>query len=370
MLVTEIIRSNLHEIKSLREELSLNAELSYKEFKTQKILLDFLNKLELKTSVLYNTGVSALLNEGDECIALRADMDALPVNGVSHACGHDYHMAVLVGSALVLKELGYKNCVKFIFQPAEEDEGGALPMIKEGVLQNPKVIEIIGLHVWPELKVGTISAGIGGSMASVDDFHVTFKGVGGHAAMPEAFINSIYPAIEFIENIKTHNEDSLVSVACINSGSAPNVISPEAIVKGTVRTFNAPLREALKEKIIHTAKVVAEKHGCEVEIYYSWQYPPLINDEKLTKEFIESSKEILGNENVLPLIRTFAAEDFSFFAEKVPAVHFRLGIADDKKGLAPLHSKFFSVNDEALFYGIYVITNFLIKRRNKGTVTL
>jgi len=135
MQVSEIIKNKLPEIEKLRKELSLNAELSNKEFKTQKILLDFLNGLELKTSVLYNTGVTALLNEDSECFALRADMDALPVNGVSHVCGHDYHMAVLLGTALVLKELGYKKCVKFIFQPAEEDEGGALPMIREGVLK-------------------------------------------------------------------------------------------------------------------------------------------------------------------------------------------------------------------------------------------
>ncbi|MBC8060868.1 MAG: amidohydrolase [Clostridiaceae bacterium] len=363
MLVSEIIKCKLPEIISLREKLSLNAELSFKEFKTQKILLDFLNKSGLKTSVLYNTGVSALLNNGEECIALRADMDALPVNGVSHVCGHDYHMAIIIGTALVLKELGYENCVKFIFQPAEEDEGGALPMIKEGVLENPKVTEIIGLHVWPGLKVGKISVGPGSSMASVDDFHITFKGIGGHAAMPEAFINPIYPAIEFIENIKTHNEDSLVSVACINSGNTSNVVSSEAIVKGTVRTFNVKLRENLKEKIINSANTVAKNHGCEAEIYYSWQYPPLINDKKLTEEFIQSSKIILGNENVLPLVRTFAAEDFSFFAEKVPALHFRLGIADDNKGLAPLHSTFFNVNDDAVFYGIYVIVNFLINKR-------
>ena len=369
MSVAEIIKNKLPEIISLREKLSLNAELSCKEFKTQKILLDFMSELQLKTSALYNTGVCALLNpdesEGEQCIALRADMDALPVNGVSHACGHDYHMAIIAGTALVLRELGYKSCVKFIFQPAEEDEGGALPMIKEGVLENPKVIEIIGLHVWPELKVGKISVGAGASMASVDDFHVTFKGIGGHAAMPEAFINPIYPAIEFIENIKTHNEDSLISVACINSGSVPNVISQEAIVKGTVRTFKAKLRKILKEKIIHFASRTAKKHGCEVEIYYNSQYPPLINDEKLTEEFIESSKSILGKENVLQLIRTFAAEDFSFFAENVPATHFRLGIADDEKGLSPLHSPLFNVNDDALFYGIYVITNFIINRTKK-----
>jgi len=362
MLISELIRSKLAEIKKLREILSLNAEISYKEFNTQKILLDFLNDLGLETSVIYNTGVSAVLNKGEDCIALRADMDALPVNGVSHVCGHDYHMAVLLGIALVLKELGYKKCVKFIFQPAEEDEGGALPMIEEGVLENPRVTEIIGLHVWPKLEVGKISVSMGSSMASVDDFHVTFKGVGGHAAMPEAFINPIYPAIEFIENIKIQNEDSLVSIACINSGSVPNIIFPEAIVKGTVRTFDVKLRGTLKEKIISSANIVAKKYGCQVDIYYSWQYPPLINDKMLAKEFIDKAKIILGDENVPPLIRTFAAEDFSFFAEKVPAVHFRLGIADEEKGLAPLHSPFFSVNDEALFYGIYVITNFLMNR--------
>ncbi len=360
MTLIEIIETKMPEIKKLRNELSQNAELSFKEYNTQKIILNFLGQLDLKTSVLFDTGVSALLNQDNECIALRADMDALPVNDVSHACGHDYHMAVLLGTALVLKELGCKKCIKFIFQPGEEDEGGAFHMIEEGVLENPKVKEIIGFHVWPGLEVGKISISKGPSMASVDDFHIKFKGIGGHAAIPSEFKNPIYPAVDFIQKIKTEAENHIITVACINSGSAPNVVSPEAIVKGTVRTFDAGLRKELRKKIVSLSESIAAAYGCEAKVYYSWQFPPLINDENVTEKFIHESKIILGSDNVIPLIKTFAAEDFSFFAEKIPAVHFRLGIAEKEKGLAPLHSPSFSASDQSLFYGIYIITNYIL----------
>ncbi|MCM8711401.1 M20 family metallopeptidase [Clostridium sp. SYSU_GA19001] len=372
MDLKKIIKDKLPLISEAREKLHNNAELSYKEYNTQKILLDFLKNIKINAETMLETGVTATLNEEESCIAVRADMDALPVNGVSHACGHDYHMAVALGTALVLKEIGFKKCVKFIFQPAEEAEGGALPMIKKGVLKNPEVKYMIGFHVWPKIPVGKIEVSSGASMGSVDDFNITFKGIGGHAAMPHICKNPIFPAIDLIQSMtmKSRIENNplnphVITFSAINAGTANNVIPGEAKVLGTVRTFDNALRKSIEQDIRNSAELAAGKYGCEAIINYSFQYPPVISDIALTELFINASKKILGSENVLPLEKTFAAEDFAFFAEKVPSVHFRLGISDGIKGEHPLHSPYFDVSEDALYYGIYVTANFILSLEDK-----
>lgn len=367
MDIRELIEENIDIIKDLRKKLNINAELSFKEYKTQGIILDFLKELGIDTKVLAGTGVSATLNFADSCIAVRADMDALPVNGVSHACGHDYHMAIVLGTALILKKLGYQKAVKFIFQPAEETEGGALPMIKEGVLLNPLVKYMIGFHVWPNVKVGTIEVAGGASMASVDNFYARFIGKGGHAATPHLCKNPIYPAIEFIQsmNIQGRIENNpldahVVTFASVQCGNAANVIAEKCEVSGTVRTFNNELRNKIHEDILKNSNLCAEKYGCKVELKYEFEYPPLVSDESLTNKFIDITKALIGSDKVLPLEKTFAAEDFAYFAEKVPAVHFRLGIEDKDKGIHPLHSPNFDASEEAILNGIYIITNFIL----------
>jgi hippurate hydrolase len=363
----KVIEENLEEIKELRRNLNQNAELAFTEYKTQSIILNFLKDLNMDAQVFAKTGVLSVLNNGDECFAVRADMDALPVNGISHVCGHDYHMSIALGAALVLKKLGCGKCVKFIFQPAEEGVGGALPMIEEGILENPSVKNMLGFHVWPNVKVGTIEVSPGPSMASVDDFHIIFKGKGGHAAMPDLCKNPIYPAIDLIEsmNIKSRIENNplnphVITFSSIQCGNVPNVISDECRVLGTVRTFDNTLRNKLYEDILRTSSLCAEKFECRAEVEYKFQYPPVISDKSLAENFIKVTKSLLGNENVKPLEKTFAAEDFAFFAEKVPSVHFRLGIADGDNGSYPLHSPNFSASEESLFYGIYVIANYIL----------
>ncbi|WP_163193913.1 M20 metallopeptidase family protein [Clostridium thermarum] len=368
MNLKELIKANLEPIKKIRETLHNNAELSHEEFKTQKIILDFLKDLDIPAEIYAVTGVAGILNSGEDCLAIRADMDALPVNGVSHACGHDYHMAIVLGTAYMLKKLGCDKCVKFIFQPAEETDGGALPMIKEGVLENPKVTELLGFHVWPGVKVGTIELTGGPSMASVDEFMVTFKGVGGHAAMPHLCKNPMYPAMDMIQsmNIKSRIENNpleshVVTFSSIQAGTAANVIPEQCTVKGTVRTFNNELRNKLYEDIKNTASLSAEKFGCTVELDYKFEYPPLISDTTLTEKFAGITADLMGKDKVLPLTKTFAGEDFGFFAEKVPSVHFRLGIEDGDKGVHPLHSPYFSVSEECIFHGIHILTNYILK---------
>jgi hippurate hydrolase len=362
-----VIEENIEEIKKLWKTLNQNAELAFTEYKTQSIILTFLKDLNMDVQIFAKTGVAAVLNHGEDCIAVRADMDALPVNGISHACGHDYHMAVVLGAALVLKKIGFTKCVKFIFQPAEEGVGGALPMIKEGVLENPRVKNMLGFHVWPNTKVGTIEVSPGPSMASVDDFHITFKGNGGHAAMPDLCRNPIYPAIDLIEsmNIKSGIENNplnshVVTFSSIQCGNVPNVISDECRILGTVRTFDNTLRNKLYEDLLKSSSLCAEKFGCTAEVEYKFQYPPVISDNELAQDFISVTKSLIGAGNVNPLEKTFAAEDFSFFAEKVPSVHFRLGISDGEKGMYPLHSPNFNASEKSIFYGIYVITNYIL----------
>lgn len=367
MDLNQIIHSKLDVIKDVRKTLHENAEIGFNEYKTKKIVEDFIHNLNVKTQTVAKTGVVAILNEGVECVAIRADMDALPVNGVSHVCGHDYHMAVALGVCQALKDINYKKCIKFIFQPAEEGAGGAIPMINEGVMENPLVKNVIGFHVWPEVKVGTIEVAPGPSMGSIDDFTFTFKGKGGHAAMPHKCINPIYPAIDFIDTITIksrieHDPQSphILTISSIQSGKVCNVIEDKAKVLGTVRTFNNKQRITLQEEIVKTAKLCAEKYSCEVDTPYNSLYPPLQNDKDFTEKFINITKKLIGKDNVLPLEKTFASEDFAFFAEKVPSVHFRLGIDDGVKGTHPLHSPNFDANEDALFYGIYVIVNFIL----------
>jgi amidohydrolase len=367
MNLKDTILEMLPSIKAVRQELHKNAELAFQEYKTRSIILNFLKPLELDIRHIAKTGIAATMNNTDKCIALRVDMDALPINGVSHLCGHDYHMAIALGTAQTLKNIGFDGCIKFIFQPAEEADGGALPMIDDGVLHNPTVEYIIGFHVWPEVEVGKIEVSPGASMASVDDFHITFKGKGGHAALPHKCINPIYPSIEFINTINTksrieHNplEPHLVTISAINSGTVPNVIENTSKVLGTVRTFDNRVRKLLQRDIVKCAELSAEKYNCTVDIDYQLQYPPLISKPELTERFIDCTKNLIGDDNVLPLKKTFAAEDFSFFAEKVSSVHFRLGICDGEKGTHALHNPAFDASDDALFYGIYIITNFIL----------
>lgn len=367
MELKKVIEENFDEIKQLRRILNQNAELAFTEYKTQSIILNFLRDLGLDAEVFAKTGVAAVLNHGEECIGLRADMDALPVNGVSHVCGHDFHMAITLGTALVLKKIGCRKCIKFIFQPAEECEGGAQPMIEEGVLQNPEVKSMLGFHVWPNVKVGTIEITPGPSMASVDDFHITFKGKGGHAATPHLCKNPIYPAIDLIEtmNIKSRTENNplnthVITFSSIQCGNMPNIISDECRVKGTVRTFDNTLRNKIYEDILKTTSLCSEKFGCTAEVNYRFQYPPVISDKAMAEDFIIVTKALIGDENVKPFEKTFASEDFSFFAERVPAVHFMLGITDEENGNYPLHSPNFSASEDAIFHGIHILANYIL----------
>lgn len=367
MDIKGILDRKIDTIKVIRERLHDNAETANREFKTQKIIMNFLKETGVEYKPSDKTGVVGVLNSGRECIGIRADMDALPINGAYHACGHDYHMAVVLGCAAVLKEAGFDKCVKFIFQPAEEIVGGALPMIDEGVLKNPDVKYMIGFHVWPGLPAGKVEVKAGASMASVDDFYVKFTGRGGHAAMPQLCKNPIYPAVDFIQSMTDKSrieydplDSHIITFSTINGGVAPNIIADEVQVSGTVRTFSDSVRHTIYDDIQNVSALCAQKFGCASKVNYISGYPPLINDDSLAGRFVEFAEKLLGKENVLPLKETFVAEDFAYFAENVPSIHFRLGISDGIRGMHPLHSSGFDASDDSLWWGVYICVKFIM----------
>ncbi|WAM34533.1 M20 family metallopeptidase [Caldicellulosiruptor morganii] len=366
--IAEAIQKNLKMFENIQRQLHNIAELSFEEYKTQEFIIKTLTEWGIENYPVARTGVIGLLNRSEECIAIRADMDAILVDGKpKHACGHDFHMAIVLGVAKTLVDIGYKKCVKFIFQPAEEGPGGAKKVIEEGGLKNPDVKKMIGFHVWPNLDVGMIEVSNGAIMASVDDFEIEFIGKGGHAAMPELTRNPIYPAIDFIQSMNNFlnayskkTSPFHVSFSSILSGETYNVIANTCKIKGTVRTFDDEIQKFVYTNLQKLAKFSAEKFNCDVNINYYFQYPLLINNSQVAEEFSNLSKRLLGSKNVLNAQISFTAEDFAFYCKEVPSFYFRLGIKENGKGENPLHSPFFDASEKSIFYGIYLIVNYLL----------
>lgn len=366
--VENIISKNLSSIINIRKDLHKLAELSFEEFKTQRYIKEYLLNLGIETFEIAKTGVIGILNLSDECIGIRADMDAILVDGKpQHACGHDYHMAIVLGVAKTLVDIGYKKCVKFIFQPAEEGPGGAKKIIEEGGLKNPDVKKLIGFHVWPNLEVGKIEVCRGPIMASVDDFEIEFIGQGGHAAMPELTKNPIYPAIDFITSANNFFSAYAkkitpfhISFSSINSGQTFNVVANTCKVLGTVRTFDKDIQDFIYKNLKRLAEASCEKYSTQLDFKYYFQYPPLINNPLVAEEFIQATSQILEHEHIRTAEKSFTAEDFSFYCNHVPSLYFRLGIKEDKKGINPLHSSQFNASDKCIYFGIWTIVNFLL----------
>ncbi|MBU5314858.1 amidohydrolase [Clostridium bornimense] len=353
----------------IRKELNKNAELSFNEFKTQKILSRILSEYNIDHKFIGGTGIVATIGDisnDSKVIAVRADMDALPVNGASHLCGHDYHMTVALGTALLLKETNFQHPVKFLFQPGEECGGGAVKLIEEGALKGPDVDTIIGFHVWPNVPVGSIEITAEASMASVDDFFIDFKGVGGHAATPERCINPIYASIDFIEKIEKFKKSLqgkyVLTIGGIGGGERANIISENSRVFGTFRTFDNEIRNKIKNFIETTISEVSKIHNVDGKITYDYPYPPLIPNKIATEKFKNFAIKLLGEDKVSHAIPTYAAEDFSYFCDEslgVKGVHFRLGIEEDTKGTYPLHSPNFSASDKCIKTGVNLLASYL-----------
>ncbi|MBU1319678.1 MAG: amidohydrolase [candidate division Zixibacteria bacterium] len=367
--------------RKLRRQLHQHPETAFEERETSKLLQDHLAPLGLLiTRKVASTGFTALL-KGDpngKVAALRADMDALPVNeetglpyrsktkGKMHACGHDAHMSIAVGTAYILSDIrsDLKGSVKFIFQPAEETPpGGAIAMIEEGVLRSPDVDAIFGLHVDPDIPVGKIGIRDGVMMAGVVDFDLTVKGKGGHAARPDKCIDAIVVAANVVtqlQNIVSRRTDPLEPVVLtfgkISGGSARNVIAGEVTLSGTMRSLSNKTMARMKKLIENTCKHVTKASNAGFEIDYFTSYPPLINDESVNRYYRNAAQELYGKRSVVEIASPLmASEDFARFLEHIPGAMMRLGVRNSKTdAIYPWHHNRFNIDEDAIGIGMAV----------------
>ena len=358
-------------VVELRRQIHANPELSWEEFQTTKLVSDELNKLGIEVSApLAKTGVVGILkgkNPDKKCIALRADLDALPIQelnkveycskneGKMHGCGHDVHTANLLGVAMILSELknDFEGTIKFIFQPSEEKiPSGAEAMIKAGALENPRVDRIFGLHVSPELDAGKFGFCSSRFMASSDEIHLTVIGKGGHAAQPRNVINPLLIAAEILlafKDITDLNVPVVLAFGNIEGKGATNIIPDKVTIDGTLRCFDESMRLQLHEKIRTKAETIAMKSSgmCKVNILVG--YPVLINDEPLTTKAKAFATDYLGAENMIEIPVRMGSEDFAYYTHQVPACFYRLGVGNFEKGItSSIHTPTFNIDEEAL----------------------
>ncbi|BDD07923.1 N-acyl-L-amino acid amidohydrolase [Fulvitalea axinellae] len=361
----------------VRRHLHANPELSFQEHKTADFVESKLRELGLKPERKAKTGIVALIegkNPEKKVIALRADMDALPITelndvdykskneGVMHACGHDVHTSSLLGVARILCELKeeFEGTVKLIFQPGEEKlPGGASLMIKDGALQNPEPTGIIGQHVMPLIPTGKVGFRKGMYMASCDEIYMTVKGQGGHGAIPEHNIDPVLITSHIIvamQQVISRNagpkRPSVLSFGRVEALGATNVIPNEVKVAGTFRAMDEEWRDEAHEKIRKIAEGIAESMGGECEIDIQKGYPYLQNDPTLTQRQKESAIEYLGKDNVVELDIWMGAEDFAYYSQETDACFYRLGTRNEERGItSSVHTPTFDIDERALEIG-------------------
>ncbi len=366
------------ELVQIRRHLHAHPELSFKEKETAAYISGFLKKwgIEHQTGV-GGYGISGVIrgkNPGKKVVALRADMDALPIveknevayqslnPGVMHACGHDVHTTCLLGAVKILRDLKdtFEGTVKFLFQPGEEKfPGGALSMIQAGVLENPKVDVMLGQHVFPDLEAGKVGFRSGMYMASTDEIHLYFRGKGGHAAIPDKLNDTVLAMAETLVSLQTVVSraappavPTVLSFGEVHAHGATNVIPPETEAHGTFRTFDETWRNKARRLITTKAQAVAAAHGCRCEVKIDKGYPFLKNDAAVTAASRRAAEAFLGKENVVDLDIRMTAEDFGYFAQAVPSCFYRLGTRNETKGItAGLHTPEFDVDETSIETG-------------------
>ena len=366
------------DIVAIRRHLHAHPELSFQEFETAAYVKEQLQHLGLKPAAMANTGLVALIegrNPGKKTVALRADMDALPITeqnevsyksqnqGVMHACGHDVHTSSLLGTARILHQLRdqFEGTVKLIFQPGEElIPGGASLMIKEGVLQNPAPQAIFGQHVFPLLPAGKVGVRAGMYMASADELYLTVTGKGGHGAMPEMNIDPVLISAHILvalqQIVSRHASPkvpTVLSFGKVIADGATNIIPNEVKIEGTFRTMNEVWRAEAHGKMKKMAEQMAEAMGghCAFEIRKG--YPYLQNNPDLTQRMQGVAVDFLGADNVIDLDLWMAAEDFAYYTQQVDACFYRLGTRNESLGItSSVHTPTFNVDEDALETGM------------------
>jgi amidohydrolase len=361
-------------IAEKRRHLHKYPELSFQEFNTSKFIQETLSDLEIEYTVMAGTGVVARIGKGKNCVALRADIDALPIieetglefcsttPGVMHACGHDMHSSMLLGAAKMLKEkeLELNGVVKLIFQPGEEKiPGGASILIQEGVLENPKPSAIFGQHVFPDAPMGTILINEGSIMASADELYWTITGKSSHGASPHLGKDPIIAAASLITYLQTAINKfrnpltpGVLSVTSIHGGSATNIFPDEVRLMGTLRAYDNEWRAGMHELIEKNSMNVCSLYNCDCEVRIEKGYLPVINDKITTAFAKDNAQKLLGKDNIQLFEPAMWAEDFAYYQEKVPGTFWFLGVKPDGTEQMPgLHNSKFNPDERALIVG-------------------
>ena len=377
--IKALAEKHYKEVLKIRRHLHAHPELSFEEFQTSKYICNFLDKNNIPYKAGYvKTGIVAHIkgkNPEKRVIALRADIDALPIQetnevdyaskneGVMHACGHDVHTSVMMGAVKVLNEIRneFEGTIKIVFQPGEELlPGGASLMLKEGALKKPDAELIIGEHVYPQLEAGHVGFRKGMYMASADEIYVTVKGQGGHAALPHKCIDPIVIASHIVVALQSiisrHNSPttpSVLSFGRIEGLGVTNIIPDEVKLEGTFRTFNEEWRADAKQKMKKMAESIAEGMGGSCDFDIQDGYPYLVNDDEVAGKCWDAAKDFLGEEFVHPLDLRMTSEDFAYYSQVMPSCFYRLGIANNAEGLNKgLHTSEFNIDEKALLTGV------------------
>ncbi len=363
---------------AVRHHLHANPELSYQEYNTSQYIRQQLQSMGIPFTIMATTGVVGLIkgkNPGKRTIALRADMDALPIKeenavsyksvneGVMHACGHDVHTSILLGAAKILNELkdNWEGTIKLIFQPGEErNPGGASLLIKEGVLQNPAPQAIFGLHVHPGLATGKLSFRGGKVMASADELYFTIKSKGGHAAAPQLTADTILIASHLIialQQIISRNRDphyaSVLSITSFQGGYTTNVIPSEVKLMGTFRAMDEEWRFKAHDLIRKISKGVVESMGAELDLHIDVGYPAVYNNEQLNDNARAIAEQFMGKENIDTTELRMGAEDFGYYSQLIPGCFYRLGVMNVAKGITSgVHTPTFNIDEDAIEVGM------------------
>ncbi|MEO5572402.1 MAG: M20 family metallopeptidase [Bacteroidia bacterium] len=380
------------EITAIRRHLHQHPELSFNEFQTCSYVEEQLQSIGITNKKrIAKTGIVAIIegkNPSKKTIALRGDMDALPIQetndvpyksqnaGVMHACGHDVHTSSLLGAAKILHSLKneFEGTIKLIFQPGEEKlPGGASLMIKEGVLENPKPAGILGQHVMPLIDTGKVGFRKGVYMASTDEIYVTVFGKGGHGAMPHLNIDPVLITSHMIvalQQLVSRNANptmpSVLSFGKVIANGATNVIPDSVYLEGTFRTLDETWRTEAHKKIIQIAESICTGMGGRCEFNIVRGYPALINEEKITASARAGAEEFLGKENVLDLDIWMAAEDFAFYSQQTHACFYRLGTRNEARGItSSVHTSTFDIDERALETGMGLMAFLALRELSK-----
>jgi amidohydrolase len=370
----QLVEKNRETIVNYRRTLHQIPETAYTEIKTSAFVAEQLQQmgLEVQTGIAKH-GVVGFMPLGDagKTVLLRADMDALPIgeetglpfasthSDAMHACGHDGHMAMVLGAALVMKKLkkDLAGQVKFLFQPAEEGPGGAEPMIAEGVMDNPPVDYSLGAHLWPALPEGTIGVKSGPLMAAMDRFDLKIIGKGGHGAMPHMCVDSIDVAVQVVNALQrvvsrqmNPINPTVVTVGSFHGGTTFNIIPDMVVMSGTTRTFDRDIWRTWPERLDKIIGGVCDTMGATYELDFQPGYPPTVNNNEVAEMARRSAADVVGAANVVEPEATMGGEDMSFYLEKSKGCFVFLGVGRD--GGLPLHNSRFDFNEDVLFSGV------------------